>query len=172
MLSSLYMPRQNRHSIVMVPPVFSGSSPGDSDSTFTESDVSQKFKRNAHLGRSKLSPTNTWVIKSSGSIVLSSVHSLPLVKLLPSLGILTTSPVALTDSFIVLVKSSDREKLDELKRLHEDTVETLRGRDELLLITRAYEQAMHYRGYIVDVLDRVLSQTHFPGDCSVCRDGL
>ena len=77
-----------------------------------------------------------------------------------------------TDSFIVLVKSSDREKLDELKRLHEDTVETLRGRDELLLITRAYEQAMHYRGYIVDVLDRVLSQTHFPGDCSVCRDGL
>ena len=77
-----------------------------------------------------------------------------------------------TDSFIVLAKSSDREKLDELKRLHEDTVEMLRGRDELLLITRAYEQAMHYRGYIVDELDRVLRQTHFPGDCSVCRDGL
>ena len=77
-----------------------------------------------------------------------------------------------TDSFIVLAKSSDRERLDELKRLHEDTVEMLRGRDELLLITRAYEQAMHYRIYIEGVLDRVLSQTHFPGDCSVCRDGL
>ena len=77
-----------------------------------------------------------------------------------------------TNWSIVLAISGERRVLDELRSSHQAAVKKLINRDELVLINRAYNQATYFQEYIKEVLDRVLNQDLFPGNCSVCRGGL